>query len=140
MKSALKENRRYFHLIVGLLTLNLLLAGAGGLARVWLHQQISETAKSTDQIRREIEKTELRLNYLDTKIAALESPGYLRRRVAQLGLDLRPPMPEQIVYLSPVQRSLPPVEPESVPGRRSEPFVQSFDLAVMEPLGGGKSN
>lgn len=118
-----------------LLTILLLVSAAGGMSIVWLRHQITETAHENRRLQNEATQIERRVRYLDTKIAEVNSPAYLRARVTALGLQLERPSSRQIVRLAPVDsRPGIPGEEETLLFSDRAPFVQSFDLAITESL------
>jgi hypothetical protein len=124
-----------------ILTLLIVLAAvtvSGCLGLLWLRQKIEVTAQATRLLEKEIVKEERRLRYVDTKIAEIHQPLYLERQIKRLGLNLRPPMEDQVVYLRggrSTNRAL-AENGEAAPGKRSgkDPFRHSMDLAVMDSL------
>ncbi len=110
------------------------LGGAGVLA---LRHQISTSARHTQEMQRSIDEVERRLNYLDTKIAKVNQPAYLRHRAAELGMVMEPPGRHQVVRLRERRMdegAIAAREDGGVRRERAEPFMKTFDLAVMEPL------
>ena len=124
-----------------ILTLLIVLAAvtvSGCLGLLWLRQKIELTAQATRTLEQEIVKEERRLRYVDTKIAEIHQPVYLERQIKRLGLNLRPPVGDQVVYLQgagPINRALAENGEESS-GKEGgkDPFRHSMDLAVMDSL------
>jgi hypothetical protein len=124
-----------------ILTLLIVLAAvtvSGCLGLLWLRQKIELTAQATRLLEKEIVKEERRLRYVDTKIAEIHQPLYLERQIKRLGLNLRPPMEDQVVYLRgsrSTNRAL-AENGEGESGKRNgkDPFRHSIDLAVMDSL------
>ncbi|MCC5840065.1 MAG: hypothetical protein JJT96_08075 [Opitutales bacterium] len=124
------------HLIVALVFALIVVCVLGGLGLVGLRQQIASAASNTQRVEREITQVERRLNYLDTKIAEVNNPSFLHRRAHELGLGLQPAQTGQFVRLtvSGEARDVMFARRSERPVRERDPFVQTFDLAVMEPL------
>lgn len=124
-----------------ILTLLIMLAAvtvSGCLGLLWLRQKIELTAQATRLLETDIVKEERRLRYVDTKIAEIHQPLYLEGQIRHLGLSLRAPLDEQIVYMRGsrmLERSLArsAAGDEEQKGGR-DPFRRSIDLAVMDSL------
>lgn len=124
-----------------ILTLLIVLAAvtvSGCLGLLWLRQKIELTAQATRLLEKEIVKEERRLRYVETKIAEIHQPLYLERQIKRLGLNLRPPVGDQVVYLMgtrPTDRALAENGGEA-PGQAEgkDAFRHSIDLAVMDSL------
>lgn len=129
--SPVRKNTLYFYQIVGLIVLVVVLIAGGGLGIVWMRSQIEDTARNTVRVQREIAETNRKLQYLDNKIAEVHSPDYLVRRATELGLAMQPPKPPQVLRMRPMA---PQPAAETNPAETRDPFIQSFDLAVMEPV------
>lgn len=132
-------HRRYqmeFYQILALCFALLVIFGGGSMTLLFMRQQISETANATERVQREIVESERRIRYLDTKIAEVHQPSYLNARIAQLGLNLRPPRNNEIQYLNgPKIEVIRDRDGEDLFAER-DPFRHSIDIAVMEPLRG----
>lgn len=135
MSPPIRQHTLLFYQCVTLLSLIVLVAGVGGLSLVWLRQQIAETAGRTQELQRDRVATVRRLEYLDVKIAEVQRPAYLEHRAKEMGLVLRRPDVGQMIALGPVA---PLINPHVEDAPRStverDPYKNSFDLAVMEPL------
>jgi cell division protein FtsL len=110
---------------------------SGCLGLLWLRQKIEVTAQATRTLEVEIAKEERRLRYIDTKIAEIHQPLYLERQIKRLGLKLRPPMADQVVYMDgypQYQRNRGDEENLYPQQREKDPFRYSIDLAVMKSL------
>jgi len=77
-----------------------LLIGGSGVGYVWQKDQIS-------QLGRQIKQRELRLaelarqsDKLRKQLGTMRSPGFLERRIQELGLGLVPPQPAQVWWLA----------------------------------------
>jgi hypothetical protein len=84
-----------------------LLIGGSGVGYVWQKDQIS-------QLGQQIKKRELHLVELGSQneklrkqLAAMRSPGFLERRIQELGLGLVPPQPAQVWRLTEPSRDVP---------------------------------
>jgi hypothetical protein len=127
----------FYKQILSLLVVLAVVTVSGCLGLLWLRQKIETTAQATRTLEVEIEKEERRLRYLDTKIAELHQPIYLERQIQRLGLKLRPPMADQVVYLDGYPRYQPdgPADNSRRPtDSETDPFRYSIDLAVMKSL------
>ena len=83
-----------------------LLIGGSGVGYVWQKDQIS-------QLGQQIKKRELHLGELGSQneklrkqLAAMRSPGFLERRIQELGLGLLPPQPAQVWRLTEPSRDV----------------------------------
>lgn len=123
--------------IAGLVCAILVTALLGGAGILALRHQISVSARHTQEMQTTIAGLERRVNYLDTKIAEVNQPAYLRQRAAEFGMRLEAPTADQVVRV-PVRGmgdgAVAARETRAAARERGEPFMQSFDLAVMEPL------
>jgi hypothetical protein len=137
MSPRIREEARIYKQILGLLGLLAVVTVSGCLGLLWLRQKIELTAQATRTLETEIQKEEQRLQYIDTRIAEIHQPVHLERQIARLGLDLRPPRQDQIVYVrwNPARgtdrdrnRGGEPANP------KRDPFRHSIDLAVMDTL------
>ena len=77
----------------------LLLAVGAGLGLIWLRHQIATTAQRIQKYEGEIAAGERRLQHLEARIAAEEKPEVLKRRLGELGLNLR--HPRRVIRLGP---------------------------------------
>jgi cell division protein FtsL len=129
-----RQSRHYVHIVL-LLSVTFMVYAGGSMAILSKRQQAARCASEIQRLEQEIVTVERRVRYLDTKIAEIHQPAYLRSRAEALGLGLRPPAEQQVVYL----RAVPPPD---TPGSRAgdeqpagrDPYRRTFDLAVMEPL------
>lgn len=135
MRSATRSHTVFYYQVITLLSLIVLVAGLGGLSLVWLRQQIADTATRTQELQRERAALNRRLEYLDVKIAEVQRPNFLEHRAREMGLVLRRPEMGQLVALGPLAPlRTPGVEERGSRPSEREPYRNSFDLAVMEPL------
>lgn len=137
MSPILRRETTLYKQILSLLVVLAVITVSGCLGLLWLRQKIELTAQATRTLEVEIAKEELRLRYIDTKIAEIHQPHYLERQIQRLGLNLRPPMADQIVYLDgyPQYQTNRPEESDAYPTEREkDPFRYSIDLAVMKSL------
>lgn len=137
MSAMIQEETRIYTRILTLLVLLAAVTVSGCLGLLWLRQKIELTAQATRSLETDIAKEERRLRYIDTKIAEIHQPLYLERQVKRLGLGLRPPKADQIVYIrwAPGRGSSYAAKGESpVKPAEKDPFRHSIDLAVMESL------
>jgi hypothetical protein len=137
MSPLVKRETLYYKQILSLLIVLAVVTVSGCLGLLWLRQKIEYTAQATRTLEVEIAKEERRLRYLDTKIAEIHQPVYLERQIQRLGLKLRPPLADQVVYMDgyPRQQRQQNRGEDSNPLRReTDPFRYSIDLAVMESL------
>ncbi len=137
MSLLLQRETTLYKQILSLLVVLAVITVSGCLGLLWLRQKIELTAQATRTLEVEIAKEERRLRYIDTKIAELHQPLYLERQIKRLGLNLRPPMADQIVYMdgyNRYQRQRPEKDETSPRAREKDPFRYSIDLAVMKSL------
>lgn len=94
-----------------------------GFAIVWMQQQISRTAKRSQQVESQLAETVRKLRYLDERIATMHQPVVLQGKVAD---TLRPSLDNQIVWVR---------ESNAPSGRAyaiSEAYEASMDLAFLD--------
>jgi hypothetical protein len=134
MNHVAQKNLGFFYQVVTLITLIILVSAIGGVTLVWMRQQISDTAQYNRRVQNEAAQVERRVRYLDSKIAEVNSPAYLRSKALAMGMVLDRPKPQQIVRMAPIDsRPLIPGMGDETYVAERDPFAQSFDLAVMEP-------
>jgi len=137
MSPKLERETTLYKQILSLLVMLAVITVSGCLGLLWLRQKIELTAQATRSLEVEIAKEERRLRYIDTKIAEIHQPHYLEQQIKRLGLNLRPPMAEQIVYLDGYpnyQPNRPEESDDHAEKRNKDPFRYSIDLAVMKSL------
>jgi hypothetical protein len=123
--------------ILSLLVVLAVVTVSGCLGLLWLRQKIEYTAQATRSLEKEIEKEERRLRYINTRIAEIHQPIYLERQIERLGLKLRPPLADQIVYMEGYSRyegAYAGTGKKAGERQERDPFRYSIDLAVMESL------
>lgn len=136
MSPRIQEETRIYKNILALLIVLAAVTVSGCLGLLWLRQKIELTAQATRSLETEIVKEERRLRYIDTKIAEIHQPLYLERQNKRLGLKLRPPLEDQVVYIDwrPYGDTA-IADNRATPKRRDkDPFRHSIDLAVMDSL------
>ncbi len=89
-----------------LMMMVLLVAAGGGLSIVWLRHEIADAARRIQKYEEELSEAKRHIQHLDTKIAEVHQPEYLKRRVKQLGLRLARPRSRQIVRLEETSQNL----------------------------------
>ena len=137
MSPILQRETTLYKQILSLLIVLAVITVSGCLGLLWLRQKIELTAQATRSLEMEISKEERKLRYIDTKIAEIHQPHYLEKKIIELGLNLRPPLADQIVYLDGYPQYEPnrPEESESSAIKPDkDPFRYSIDLAVMKSL------
>ena len=137
MSPMIQRETTLYKQILSLLVVLAVITVSGCLGLLWLRPKIELTAQATRSLEIEIAKEERRLRYIDTKIAEIHQPQYLEGEIKRLGLNLGPPMADQIVYLDGYPNYQPnrPEEIESRADKRDkDPFRYSIDLAVMKSL------
>ena len=137
MSPLIKRETFLYKQILSLLVVLAVVTVSGCLGLLWLRQQIETTAQATRTLEIEIAKEERRLRYIDTKIAEIHQPLYLERQIKRLGLNLRPPLADQVVYMDgypKYERTYAQTVENETNRREKDPFRYSIDLAVMESL------
>ncbi|MEX0320766.1 MAG: hypothetical protein AB3N63_01265 [Puniceicoccaceae bacterium] len=137
MSPLIQKETFLYKQILSLLVVLAVVTVSGCLGLLWLRQQIEITAQATRSLEVEIAKEERRLRYIDTKIAEIHQPIYLERQIERLGLNLRPPLADQIVYMDGYPKYDHPYARDggdAESGQQKDPFRYSIDLAVMESL------
>lgn len=89
-----------FRLNIVILVLAILcVAAGGGLGLVTMRIEIEQTAANALEL--EAKRKDLRRldRFHDARIAQAHQPKALMKKVADLGLDLQPPRPQQVVHL-----------------------------------------
>ncbi len=103
----------------------LLVTALGGLGLVWLRQETAIAADRGQAYEKEIASLERRLHLLDSKIATVHQPDFLKELVRQRGLPLTAPQGFQTVHLSTPRKT------ESIAGDElAESLFSSYDLAL----------
>lgn len=114
-----KARGRFFFFIIAMIAVTV----GSGFAIVWMQQQISRTAKRSQQVESQLAETVRKLRYLDERIATMHQPVVLQGKVAG---TLRPSLDSQIVW----------VRESNVPTGRayavSQPYEASMDLAFLD--------
>lgn len=130
-----KKNRNpqdtlYVYRIATLLALNLLTATAGGLGLLYMRQEISATAERVRSTQLAIADTDRRLQFVNVQIAEATSPDALKRRAAELCLNLVTPTNDQVVHLAGIPQL--PSRMAAVASASSEPIFVTFELALLK--------
>ena len=94
-----------------------------GFAIVWMQQQISRTAKRSQEVESQLAETVRKLRYLDERIATMHQPVVLQGKVAG---TLRPSLDNQIVWVR--ESNMPTGRAYAV----SQPYEASMDLAFLD--------
>lgn len=114
-----KARGRFFFFVIAMIAVTV----GSGFAIVWMQQQISRTAKRSQEVESQLAETVRKLRYLDERIATMHQPVVLQGKVAG---TLRPSLDSQIVW----------VRESNVPTGRayavSEPYEASMDLAFLD--------
>lgn len=114
-----KARGRFYFFIIAMIAVTV----GSGFAIVWMQQQISRTAKRSQEVESQLAETVRKLRYLDERIATMHQPVVLQGKVAG---TLRPSLDNQIVW----------VRESNVPSGRayavSEPYETSMDLAFLD--------
>ena len=114
-----KARGRFFFFIIAMIAVTV----GSGFAMVWMQQQISRTAKRSQEVESQLAETVRKLRYLDERIATMHQPVVLQGKVAGA---LRPSLDNQIVW----------VRESNVPSGRayavSQPYEASMDLAFLD--------
>jgi hypothetical protein len=114
-----KARGRFFFFIIAMIAVTV----GSGFAIVWMQQQISRTAKRSQEVEAQLAETVRKLRYLDERIATMHQPVVLQGKVAG---RLRPSLDNQIVW----------VRESNVPTGRayavSQPYEASMDLAFLD--------
>jgi hypothetical protein len=138
MKLVIGREPRYFRGAGTLFILTALITVGGCLGILWMRHSIEMSAQEIRELEVEIAKEERRLRYLDTRLAEIHQPHALARHAERLGLSLRPPISDQIVYVegpSVGSESLIAQTPSEAASKTViEPFRHTLDLAVIELL------
>ena len=107
-----------------LIVIAIIAATAGSaFAIVWMQQQISRTAHSTNQLEAELAEMVRKIDYLDERIASLHQPVVLQGKVAG---SLRPSQENQVVWVR--EREMPSGRAYAV----ARPYEVSLDLAMLD--------
>ena len=89
-----------------------LLIGGSGVGYVWQKDQISQLGQQITRRERQVAVLADQSEKLRRQLGTMRSPGYLQRRIQELGLGLVPPQPAQVLRLSEPVRDLPGQEGE----------------------------
>ena len=130
MKKRNSQDTIYVYRIATLMALNLLTATAGGLGLLYMRQEISATAEKVRATEVAIADCERRLQYVNVQIAEATSPEALKRRAAELALNLEVPNPSNVIHLA----SLPslPAKDAMLASAPGEPIFVTFELALLK--------
>ena len=136
MSPVIEREAALYKQILTLLIMIAVVTVSGCLGLLWLRQKIEITAQATRTLEVEIAKEERKLRYIDSKIAEFHQPQYLEQQIRRLGLKLKPPQADQIVYLDGYPQYQPdsPAEEAYAGVEQKDPFRYSIDLAVMKSL------
>jgi cell division protein FtsB len=74
--------------------------GAIGFGRVWLHQQITQTAQRNKEVVTRIADLERRLDTVNAQVASSLSPNFLLAQNERLRLELARPREAQVVRIN----------------------------------------
>ncbi len=114
-----KARGRFLFFVIAMIAVTV----GSGFAIVWMQQQISRTAKRSQEVEAQLAETVRKLRYLDERIATMHQPVVLQGKVAG---TLRPSLDKQIVW----------VRESNVSSGRSyavtEPYETSMDLAFLD--------
>jgi hypothetical protein len=94
-----------------------------------MRQQISATAEHVRSTQLAIADCDRRLQYVNVQIAEATSPEALKRRAAELAVNLSAPANEQIVHLAALKSA--PSKNEAVATAPAEPIMVTFELALL---------
>jgi len=114
-----KARGRFLFFVIAMIAVTV----GSGFAIVWMQQQISRTAKRSQEVESQLAETVRKLRYLDERIATMHQPVVLQGKVAG---TLRPSLDNQIVWVR---------ESNAPSGRAyavSEPYEASMDLAFLD--------
>lgn len=114
-----KTRRRMVALILAMVSVTVV----GAFSIVWMQQQISRTAESSQKLESQLAETLRKLRFLDERIAGYHQPVVLQGKVAGV---LRPSMEDQVVWVE--ERQLPTGRSYAV----SQPYEVTSDLALLE--------
>jgi cell division protein FtsL len=119
MKLSLQFRKRSALLVIVMIAATV----GSAFAIVWMQQQISRTAHSTNQFEAELAEVVRKIDYLDERIATLHQPVVLQGKVAG---NLRPSLENQVVWVR--EREMPSGRAYAV----ARPYEVSLDLAMLE--------
>lgn len=114
-----KARGRIFFFIIAMIAVTV----GSGFGIVWMQQQISRTAKRSQEIESQLAETVRKLRYLDERIATMHQPVVLQGKVAGA---LRPSLDNQIVWVR--ESNMPTGRAYAV----SQPYEASMDLAFLD--------
>lgn len=95
----------------------------GAFSIVWMQQQITRTAESSQKLESQLAETLRKLRFVDERIATQHQPVVLQGKVAGV---LRPSTENQVVWVE--ERQLPSGRSYAV----SQPYEVSTDLALLD--------
>jgi hypothetical protein len=120
MKQLSSRNRRH---TVALILAMVAITVISAFSIVWMQQQISRTAESSQKLESQLAETLRKLRFLDERIATYHQPVVLQGKVAGV---LRPSLENQVVWVE--ERQLPSGRSYAV----SQPYEVSTDLALLD--------
>jgi len=89
-------SHRWIHAMIGLA----LIAVATGIGYVWERNQLLAVGADLVKARRATAALEQERIQFEAKLSELKEPNRIRRELGARGIHLRPPSPDQIVYLT----------------------------------------
>ena len=117
-KISSKTRRHMVALILAMVAVTVV----GAFSIVWMQQQITRTAESSQKLESQLAETLRKLRFVDERIATQHQPVVLQGKVA----GLRPSMENQVVWVE--ERKLPSGRSYAV----SQPYQVSADLALLD--------
>jgi spore maturation protein CgeB len=109
--------------MLSLIFIMIVVTACSAFAVVWMQQQITRTAQSSQVMERQLAETVRKLRYLDERIATVHQPVVLQGKVSSV---LRPSMENQVVW----------VREKSAPDGRvyaaAQPYEASMNLALAD--------
>lgn len=120
MKQLSSKTRRH---TVALILAMVAITVVSAFSIVWMQQQISRTAESSQKLESQLAETLRKLRFLDERIATYHQPVVLQGKVAGV---LRPSLENQVVWVE--ERQLPDGRSYAV----SQPYEVSTDLALLD--------
>ena len=82
--------------MLSLIFIMIVVTACSAFAVVWMQQQITRTAQSSQVMERQLAETVRKLRYLDERIATVHQPVVLQGKVSSV---LRPSMENQVVWV-----------------------------------------
>jgi hypothetical protein len=130
----------YLYPSAALLMATLIVVIFAALGKLWLGNEIRNSADRTSLLERDLQETRVQLQAMEARIAAYQSPENLKIALAQNNLPLQPPSGNQLILVRERMRTLPADssrQGETLLAQKPEqPRTRPLNLAFLDAGGG----